>query len=70
LYEPNQLPARLRLIAHYNPIYHVIDVFRRPLIGETAAIESYIVATALLVVSSLAAFLFFRRFRGRIAYWL
>lgn len=70
LYEPSQLPSRLRLIAHYNPVYHVIDVFRRPLIGDVAATESYVVATAMLLFGGLGAFLLFRRFRGRIAYWL
>ena len=70
LYEPDQLPAKLRLIAHYNPLYHVIEVFRRPLLGETSALESYAVATTTLVVGGLAAFALFRRFRGRIAYWL
>jgi lipopolysaccharide transport system permease protein len=70
LYEPSQLPPRLRLIAHYNPIYHVIDVFRRPLIGETPQMESYAVSVAALVLGGIFAFLLFRRFRGRIAYWL
>jgi ABC-type polysaccharide/polyol phosphate export permease len=64
------LPERLRLIAYYNPIYHIIDVFRRPLIGETPMWESYTVATASLLLGGMLAFALFRRFRGRVAYWL
>ena len=70
LYEPSQLPTQLRLIALYNPIYHVIEVFREPLIGEVPDLLSYGVAATTLVVGGLATFLLFRRFRARIAYWV
>jgi ABC-type polysaccharide/polyol phosphate export permease len=70
LYEPSQLPAQLRLIAYYNPLYHLIDVLRRPLIGELPDPVSYAVALGTLVVAGGFAFLFFGRFRGRVAYWL
>jgi ABC-type polysaccharide/polyol phosphate export permease len=70
LFEPSQLPEQLRLIAHYNPLYHVIDVLRRPLIGELPDAISYVVALGTFVVAGSFAFLFFVRFRGRVAYWL
>lgn len=70
LYEPSQLPGGMRAIAHYNPLYHLIDVLRRPLTGDTPETASYVVATGMLLAGGLVAFLFFRRFRGRIAYWL
>ena len=70
LFAPAQLPPQLKLIASFNPVYHLIDVLRRPMIGELASVESYIFAVVLLmVVSALCALLFFR-FRPRIAYWL
>lgn len=70
LYEPSQLPEQLRLIAHYNPLYHVIDLVRRPLIGELPEPTSYFVALGTLIVAGAFAFLFFTRFRERVAYWL
>jgi ABC-type polysaccharide/polyol phosphate export permease len=70
LYEPSQLPKRLQLIAHYNPFYHVIDVLRRPMIGDLADPESYAVAIGTCVIGGAAAFLLFRRFRARVPYWL
>ena len=70
LYEPRQLPAQLQIIAHYNPIYHVIDVLRRPLIGEVADPISYFVAVATFLVAGSIALIFFIRFRARVAYWL
>jgi homopolymeric O-antigen transport system permease protein len=70
LYEPGQLPGKMQLIAHYNPLYHLINVLRRPLIGQTAEAFSYAVNIGMFIVISSAAFLLYRRFRGRIAYWL
>jgi ABC-type polysaccharide/polyol phosphate export permease len=70
LYKPSQLPGRMELIAHYNPLFHLIDVLRRPLTGELADPLSYIVSVATLIVVGGTGFILFRRFRGRVAYWL
>ena len=70
LYQPSQLPASMKIIAYYNPLYHMIEVLRRPLIGEVPPIESYIGASVSLLLGGAIAFVVFRRFRGRIAYWL
>ena len=70
LYQPSQLPESMKIIAYYNPLYHVIEVLRRPLIGETPPMESYLGATLSLVIGGAIAFVLFQRFRGRIAYWL
>jgi homopolymeric O-antigen transport system permease protein len=70
LYEPSQLPPKMQVIAHLNPFYHLIDVLRRPLTGEAPEAMSYVVSLGMLFSVGFVAFLFFRRFRGRIAYWL
>ncbi len=70
LFAPTQLPERLKAIAHYNPVYHLIDVMRRPMIGEVASGASYAVAIAMLGVGCVACGVLFFRFRPRIAYWL
>src|SRR5262245_11790404 len=70
LYEPSQLPKRLQVIAHYNPFYHIIDVLRQPMIGALPDPESYAVGIGMFLIGGLVAFLLFRRFRARVAYWL
>lgn len=70
LYESSQLPPQLRLIAHYNPFYHIIDVLRRPMIGDQPELISYAVAIGTLVIGAGITFLIFRRFRARVPYWL
>ena len=54
----------------YNPLYHLIEIVRAPLLGQAPTLSSYVLVVALNVVGIVAGFLFFRRFRHRIVYWL
>lgn len=56
-------------VAHYNPLYHFLNIIRGPLIGSTDVGLSFIVAGAISVFLPLAAFGMFARFRHRLAYW-
>jgi ABC-type polysaccharide/polyol phosphate export permease len=52
-----------------NPLYHVIDVVRAPLIGRAADGISYAVMTVLTIAGWSLTYAIFKRFRKRIAYW-
>lgn len=52
-----------------NPLYHVLDVVRAPLIGHVPEAISYCVVIAMTIVGWLLAYAVFNRFRKRIAYW-
>lgn len=69
LYLPEQLGNR-RFIADFNPLTHLIDVVRRPMLGETPGMFSYIVVATLGCGGALLAFMLFARVRHRISYWL
>jgi ABC-type polysaccharide/polyol phosphate export permease len=58
------------LLADANPVYHLFELIRAPLLGHTPPLTSWIVAVALLVAGSLAAMALFRRTSRRIVYWL
>lgn len=58
------------LIAHYNPLYHLIRVVRDPLLGLAPGPLSYTIATITSIVTLVAGVIFFARFRERIAVWL
>jgi ABC-type polysaccharide/polyol phosphate export permease len=70
LFEPSQLPNRLRLMTDFNPFYHLVDVLRRPMVGQWADLVSYEVSIGCLIVSTMVTLFLFRRYRSRIAYWL
>jgi ABC-type polysaccharide/polyol phosphate export permease len=52
-----------------NPLYHVVDIVRGPLIGRIPEAVSYAVVVALAIGGWLLTYAVFKRFRKRIAYW-
>jgi ABC-type polysaccharide/polyol phosphate export permease len=52
-----------------NPLYHVVDIVRGPLIGRVPEAVSYAVVVALAIGGWLLTYAVFKRFRKRIAYW-
>jgi ABC-type polysaccharide/polyol phosphate export permease len=57
------------LFVHLNPIYHLIEVVRAPLLGTAPHATSYAAALAITALGWFFAFLVFRLFRKRISYW-
>jgi ABC-type polysaccharide/polyol phosphate export permease len=59
-----------RPIAEFNPLFCAIDVIRAPLMGLPVEPYSWPVLAAATVVGLGVTFVFFARFRSRIAYWV
>jgi ABC-type polysaccharide/polyol phosphate export permease len=69
-WSPDTLSSLRRLVfVTLNPLYHLIDVVRSPLLGRVPAQQSYIAVLIITVVGWTLAYLVFRRFRSRIPYW-
>ena len=67
---PDSLHGVHRLVfVEFNPLYHVVDVVRAPLIGKIPAIQSYEVSLLVAVIGWFITYLAFRRFRRRLPYW-
>jgi ABC-type polysaccharide/polyol phosphate export permease len=52
-----------------NPIYHLIEVVRAPLLGNIPATTSYAAVVLMAAGGWLLTYFVFERFRSRIAYW-
>jgi ABC-2 type transport system permease protein/lipopolysaccharide transport system permease protein len=59
-----------RWIAEFNPLYHLLEVIRAPLLGTHPSALSWEIVILITVVGFLATLTLFSRFRGRIAYWV
>lgn len=57
-------------VAEYNPLYHLIETIRAPLIGRPIHWESWAWSIALLVAGFAIAQFLMSRFRNRVPYWL
>ncbi len=59
-----------RFIADVNPMYHLIELVRAPLLGTTPAPLSWMVAAGMAVAGWIVALAMFNRVRRSIVYWL
>jgi ABC-type polysaccharide/polyol phosphate export permease len=67
---PEALAGSARLVfIKLNPIYHFIELVRRPLLGEAPSGLSYIYALIVTVAGLAFTYAVFARFRRRIAFW-
>jgi ABC-type polysaccharide/polyol phosphate export permease len=67
---PDSLQGIHRLLfVELNPLFHVIEIVRAPLIGQVPEFQSYEVSVLVAVVGWLVTYLAFSRFRRRLPYW-
>jgi ABC-type polysaccharide/polyol phosphate export permease len=52
-----------------NPLYHLIEVVRAPLLREIPPANSYVVVFVIMIVGWILAFEIFQKFRRRIPFW-
>lgn len=57
-------------LAYLNPFTHFIEISRAPLLGQTPDPVSIYSSVGLTLFVGLAAFLIFRRYRGRVVFWV
>ena len=71
IWMPNALSARsASLLVEPNPVYHLVQLVRSPILGSSPTIMNWSVAIAMAVIGSLVALWFFGKYKKRIAYWL
>lgn len=69
VYAPEQL-GRSRWLATLNPLAHVLDLIRLPLLNEVPATNSFAIVIGMGLLGWSLSFLLYARFRGRVAFWL
>lgn len=54
---------------HWNPVYHLLEIVRAPLLGQLPDTESWLITIMLLVVLVPSMLVLYRRAYSRIPYW-
>jgi ABC-type polysaccharide/polyol phosphate export permease len=67
---PADMLGRNRWAAEVNPLFHFLEIVRRPLMGQSPEPLSWAVALAVTVAGFIVMLAFFQRYRARIAYWV
>lgn len=69
LWRPEALGDRA-VIAQINPLYHLVEILRQPLLGGTGRLLDWMVVVAFTLANLGLAYLVYARLRWRIPYWL
>lgn len=70
VYELDQMSGTMKTLISYNPLYHVLEVFRAPLLLAAPSAVNWLVATGTAIVGWMFLILLFARTRKRIPFWL
>jgi ABC-2 type transport system permease protein len=71
MWQPESLRgAGLRVIADANPLYHLVEVFREPLLGVAPEPVTWAVSGASTALSLAVGVYFYARYRRRVAFWV
>ncbi len=57
-------------IVEFNPIFHFVEILRRPMLGMDQHVHNWVVVAAITVIGWTLTLLVMRRYRGRVAYWV
>jgi ABC-type polysaccharide/polyol phosphate export permease len=69
LWKPAML-GRHQWAADWNPLFHFLEIVRRPLLGEGLAASSWVAVLLVTATGSLITLAVFTHYRARIAYWV
>ena len=69
MWRPELLKNRT-FIATANPLYHLVEIVRAPLLGMAPSSASYYAVVIITLVNGAIAAALFVRFRARISYWV
>jgi ABC-type polysaccharide/polyol phosphate export permease len=69
MWRPNML-GRMKWAADWNPLFHLMETVRAPLITGEVVLMSWLVAVGLAVGGGAVALVLLGRYRARVAYWL
>lgn len=66
----DMLSPRTLFVAELNPLYHMMEIIRAPLLGRAIHASSWIFTGALFLVGTVFSLFVFARLRSRVPYWL
>jgi len=58
------------LLAEGNPFFHFIEIVRQPLLGKVPSLLNWYVVMWITLSGCVGTYFFYRRFHGRIVYWV
>jgi lipopolysaccharide transport system permease protein len=71
MWYPSLLPGgTAHLLLGLNPLYHLLQIVRLPILGELPTLENWYLSALLAIAGWAITLLSFSRFRSRVAFWV
>ena len=70
MWKAEMLTANQRFLADINPLFHLMEIVRAPLLGNPINPLSWIFCIGMLIIGGAISFMAFVRLRARVPYWL
>jgi lipopolysaccharide transport system permease protein len=71
MWMPNSIAERVGFyLVQLNPLYHLLDLVRAPLLGQSPALTSWAVVILMGIIGWLSALYMYARYKNRIVFWL
>lgn len=71
IWQPEVIPGDMaHLLLGLNPMYHLLQIVRLPLLGQIPTTENWILSLGFVVVGWVAVYGTMRKFKTQIAYWV
>ena len=70
MWSEDLLPKRLHGLLEFNPFYQLLNLVRKPMLGELLNLQNFIAVGIMTVVGSFSFYLVVNRYKYRIVFWL
>lgn len=70
IWERDFLADGARWIVDYNPLYHLIEIMRRPMLGQIPAMEHVVISCSMALIALAVGELVFRRLSRPLPFWV
>lgn len=60
----------VHILVNFNPVYHLLELIREPLIGHLPTLDNWIISIILCIFGWIIALRFYSIFKPKVAYWL
>ncbi|MFQ5668532.1 MAG: ABC transporter permease [Candidatus Binatia bacterium] len=70
LYLPSQMKGKMQIVVQVNPLAHILEVVRAPLLQGVPTTTNWLVAAGVALVGWALVLLLFARTRSRVPHWL
>lgn len=69
-WDPNILSGKKIMLAEWNPLYHIIEIMRQPLLGNVPSYNNYLFSIFTTIFNAFLAYFIFKRNFDNKAFWI